>query len=569
MAAKSVFKEALPHARVLNQSKELVDYNLFLSDGPLRRAVAVLGGDWAKAHLTDVGAVTGTREIQTLSVQANRNPPVLKPYDRFGHRTDYIDFHPAYHEIMRLGIERCKLPTFAWINRRKGSHVARGASAYMMYQAEAGTQCPQTMTFAVIPVFMKHLTQTQAKFFDWNKAAHYDERDLPIGRKRGLTVGMSMTERQGGSDVRANTTVATPIDSAVRGAGAGYYLNGHKWFTSAGMSDVFLTLAQTEKGLSCFLVPRWVPHTEERNRGFNFTRMKDKLGDRSNAGCEVEYRDAYGEMIGPEGRGVATILEMVHHTRLDCTMGSAGLIRRIVMEAVHHARHRSAFGTRLSDAPLMQNVLAHMIVESEAATLLSMFLASLFDGEDAATAKLCRLTAAVAKYHICKRAPSLAYEAMECFGGNGFIEDSPMPYLYRQAPLNAIWEGSGNVICLDVVRSATVEPECLTLFVDEVIKGFPGSDPASAEALAGLKSSITGLSEKSQLRRHVTNMAQTLQLSLLNRFGRPEVAAAFRDGVWQKGLSHYGTLPASADLARILEPYHDLGNAAYETRYVQ
>lgn len=428
---------------------------------------------------------------------------------------------------------------------------------------DAGTQCPQTMTYACVPLLEKHLTPAQRSHWNWReKMKVYDERNLPLQQKRGMTIGMSMTERQGGSDVRANTTVARPRDPSKQGPGEDYFLNGHKWFTSAPMCDGFLTLAKTEKGLSCFMVPRWVPSTGERNRGLVFLRLKDKLGDRSNASSEVEYRDAYAQMVGEDGRGVATILEMVHHTRLDCTLGSAGLIRRVAVEAMSHLQRRHAFGLRLFEAPLMQNVLAQLAVESEAATLLALFIASLFDRAGAADRMLCRLATAVAKMHVCKRAPALAYEAMECVGGNGYIEDWPMAYLFRQAPLNAIWEGSGNVICLDVLRSVTADPECYQLLLREIEAGL--GSVADKPHLAHLTSFNT---EPHQLRNTVTSLALALQASLLVRYGRAEVAAAFHDSILKRKELHVGTLQPGTDFKKILEPYEDRDNALYERCY--
>eukprot|EP00048_Salpingoeca_helianthica_P024776 m.35192 g.35192 ORF g.35192 m.35192 type:complete len:557 (+) comp9577_c0_seq1:136-1806(+) len=554
----SFVKKVPSYAQVLNQSRELVNYNVFLSDGALRKAVRVFGGSWGEEHLTNIGKHAGSDTTQQYSRQANTNPPVFKPYDRFGRRQDVVEFHPGYHATMALGIETAQLQSFAWTHAGKpAAQVVRGAGAYMLYQAEAGTQCPQTMTFAAFPVLAKYRPEEKDKLLEKMKV--YDPRNAPQTQKRGIMLGMSMTEKQGGSDVRANTTEATPINPSKTGPNQGYLLNGHKWFTSAPMCDAFLTLAKTTTGLSCFLVPRWLPD-ESYNTGLTFLRLKEKLGDRSNASSEVEYREAYGEMLGEEGRGVATIIEMVHHTRLDCTLGSAGLIRRCVMEATQHTRWRSAFGTRLFDAPLMRAVLAHLVVESEAATLQALFIASLFDDKTPRGQALSRLATAVAKYYTCKRAPAIAYEAMECLGGNGYIDDSPMPYLFRQSPLNAIWEGSGNVICLDILRSVTASPQSLAFLTEEI---FAGLDKTTE-----LGSTVASLSKAdmhpAMLRRTVETLAAGLQASLLHRFGRPEVAAAFHD--LRKSVQ-IGTLSSKCNIDAILQPYDDLADARFAECY--
>eukprot|EP00053_Salpingoeca_punica_P012987 m.116931 g.116931 ORF g.116931 m.116931 type:complete len:590 (-) comp16081_c4_seq1:1376-3145(-) len=557
-ATASVFGSPAKHREVFNQSPVYENVNYFLNDPALQEAVQRHGASWAVDNLTKMGEAAGSAQSQLIATQANQNPPVLKTHDRHGRRIDVVQFHPSYHQIMKLGIEN-QVPGFAWVHAdKKGAQVAGATLAYLAYQMESGTQCPQTMTFAAVPA-LRHMTKEQKARLDWSAKAQtpvYDPRNVPATEKAGVTLGMSMTERQGGSDVRSNTSFATPIDKAKQGPGQGYFLNGHKWFTSAPMCDAFLTLAQTESGPSCFIVPRWVPHTGERNQGLVFLRLKEKLGDKSNASSEVEYNNAYGEMLGAEGRGIATILEMVQHTRLWCALGSASLMRRCVAEAAFHTAHRKAFGSVLNQTDLMRNVLADMIVESEACTTMAFRMAATFDSTaEESEKRFGRLATAVSKYYICKRAPSLSYEAMECLGGNGYIEDSGMPMLFRQSPLNAIWEGSGNVICLDVLRSFQKDPASLQAFKEELSKTLGKDrryDAFVGKQLVGeleaLKTSTTGL------RRAVGMMAIALQASLLMQFGHPDITEAFLASRLNPSVrGDFGVLPSNTNFAAIVD----------------
>jgi putative acyl-CoA dehydrogenase len=433
---------------VSNQPPPFEDVNLLTSDRALADAVSRAGGRAHRGMLADFGARAGSAEVLDWGVQANRNPPVLDSFDRYGRRIDEVSFHPAYHQLMKLGLES-GFASVAWDTRPAG-HVAHAAILFLTGQADSGTSCPMTMTYAAMPA----LRAEPAVAAEWGPrvlAGRYDPAVRPAQEKAGVTIGMAMTEKQGGSDVRANTTRAEAV-----GEEGWYRLTGHKWFCSAPMCDAFLTLAYAPGGLTCFLLPRWLPDGE-RNAGFRVMRLKDKLGDRSNASSEVEYHGALARRVGPEGRGVATIIQMVQHTRLDCVVGSALQMRSALAQALWHTAHRTAFQRRLIDQPAMTAVLADLAVESEAATALAMRLAQAFDEGD----PIARLLTPIAKYWVCKRAPGLVYEAMEAHGGAGYIEAAPMPRLFRQSPLNAIWEGSGNVIALDLLRAIGRESEGL------------------------------------------------------------------------------------------------------------
>ncbi len=432
---------------VTNQPPPFEDVDLFATDRALADAVARAGGAAHAVRLDDIGRLAGSAEVIDWSVEANRNPPVLETHDRWGRRIDEVRFHPAYHQLMALGLD-AGFASVAW-NGTPAGHVAHAATLFLTGQPDAGTSCPMTMTYAAVPA----LSVEAAVRDEWVPrilAGRYDPAVRPASEKAGVTIGMAMTEKQGGSDVRANATTAEPI----AGEAGWYRLTGHKWFCSAPMCDAFLTLAYAPSGLTCFLLPRWLPDGT-RNAGFRVMRLKDKLGDRSNASSEVEYHGASAQRIGEEGRGVATIIRMVQHTRLDCVVGSAGQMRAALAQALWHTAHRSAFQKRLVDQPAMTAVLADLAVESEAATALSMRMAQAFDEKDT----LSRLLTPIAKYWVCKRAPGLVAEAMECHGGAGYIEAGPMPRLFRQSPLNAIWEGSGNVIALDLLRAIGREPD--------------------------------------------------------------------------------------------------------------
>src|SRR3954453_13336848 len=435
---------------VFNQSSPLTPYNPFESDRVLVEAVRREGAEWAEEEARELGAICGRADIVDKGRQANENPPRLRTHDRFGNRIDEVEFHPAWHDLMRIGVGH-GFHASPWREPREGAHVARAAKFIQLSQVEAGVGCPLSMTYSVIPALRMQpelADEGEQRFL----SLEYDgERLVPAPDKKGALCGMAMTEKQGGSDVRANTTVARPINGG--GPGAEYEITGHKWFCSAPMCDAFLVLAQADGGLSCFLLPRVTPDGE-RN-AFHIQRLKDKLGNRSNASSEVEFRGAWARLVGEEGRGVPTIIEMVNHTRLHCSLGAAAGMRHGVALAIHHCSHRSAFGALLVDQPLMQNVLADLAIESEAATIGAMRLARSYDeaiaGDDAAQ-EFKRLANAVLKYWTSKRARMHAAEALGFLGRNGYVGESRMPRLYREAPLNSIWEGSGNVQCLDVLR---------------------------------------------------------------------------------------------------------------------
>jgi putative acyl-CoA dehydrogenase len=482
--------------------------------------------------------------------QANAHPPVLKTHDRYGNRIDEVEFHPAWHSLMDLSI-RSGLHALPWREPKAGAHVARAALFYMVSQIEAGHGCPISMTYACIPA-LRRQPDVAAEWEPRLTSLEYDPRPIPASQKRGAICGMGMTEKQGGSDVRANTTRARALGAG--GPGAEYEITGHKWFFSAPMSDAFLVLAQTDRGLSCFLLPRWLP--DGRRNRFHIQRLKDKLGNRSNASSEVEFHGAWARMIGEDGRGVPTIIEMVNHTRLDCVIGGAAGMRQAVAQATHHAAHRSAFGKLLVDQPLMRNVLADLCLESEAATTVMLHLARGYDesGQDEAQRLFIRLATAVIKYWVCKRVPPHAAEALECLGGNGYVEESGMPRLYREAPLNSIWEGSGNVICLDVLRAIGREPQTLEVFFEKL-------QPAAAVD-ARLKAKVEEIARslkkaddiETRARRIVEDMAVALQASLLIEHAPPVVADAFCKARLAGDAGRaFGTLPAGVDFKAIID----------------
>ena len=431
---------------VMNQVPPIGDVDLFSTNTPLVEALEREGGGWARDRVEEVGRTWGTEVVNTWGRQANENPPKLLTHDRYGNRIDEVEFHPAYHELMAKA-SADELHALPWTHDDANAHVARAAMYMCSGRADAGHGCPITMTFAAVPA-LRTTPELADEWIPKLTAAGY-EPELGAD-KRTAKCGMAMTEKQGGSDVRANSTTARPA------GGDEYLLTGHKWFCSAPMCDVFLVLARTDEGVSCFLVPRILPDGSRNT--FRLQRLKDKLGNRSNASSEVEFDQTWGRLVGEAGRGVPTIIEMVAHTRLDCVIGSATGMRAGVEAATWHTAHRSAFGKVLSEQPLMQNVLADLCVESEAATVLAMRLARAYDEEDTA---FKRLATAIGKYWVCKRLPGHAFEAMECLGGNGYVEDSGMPRLYREAPLNSIWEGAGNVDALDVLRALVKQPETL------------------------------------------------------------------------------------------------------------
>jgi putative acyl-CoA dehydrogenase len=536
--------------RVDNQPSPFEPMDLWGSDRALREAVAREGGDWAEAQLMAYGRICGD-EIYRLGFDANRDRPRLVTHDRYGHRVDQVEFHPAYHRIMQLGVEH-GVSNFAWRHAdREGAQVARAALTFMHHQAEAGSNCPLTMTAAAYPVIRRE--PSLAAWADKAIAPHYDPRDVPMADKAGVTIGMGMTEKQGGSDVRSNTSVATPLD----GDGA-FSIVGHKWFFSAPMCDAFLVLAQAPGGLTCFLLPRWRP--DGTRNALRLMRLKDKVGNWSNASSEAEFCAALAQRVGVEGKGVATIIEMVALTRLDCLLGAAAEMRMALSQALHHARHRVAFGRKLIEQPLMMNVLADLAIESEAATALAMRIARAVDAapRDPAEAAFARAATAIGKYWLTKRAVPVVNEAQECLGGAGYVEESIMGRLYREAPLNSIWEGCGNIQCLDVLRAIAREPGTREALFAEL-----GSAAELDEALEEEIDALTlGLDQPEGIEiraRFLTErLALALQAAVLLRAARDDaallpVATAFCRSRLDEGRGlAFGTLEDGVDFAAIL-----------------
>mgnify|MGYP001200800965 CR=1 FL=1 len=539
-------------ATAANQSPPLENVNLYRADRALQAGVTRYGADWAQAALGELGGRAGSPGVIELGHAANRHAPVLHTHDRYGNRRDEVEFHPAYHALMTLACE-AGLHTSPWAAPRAGAHVAR-AAGYLVYgQVENGTQCPVTMTFAATPLLTQHAAALPALRDTWLPRLHarrYDARFLPIEQKAGATIGMGMTEKQGGSDVRSNLSQATPVGE--RGPGRPYRLRGHKWFMSAPMCDAFMVLAQAEGGLSCFFLPRFV---SDRVNALRFLRLKDKLGNRSNASSEVEFDDAIGYLIGDEGRGVPTILDMVNLTRLDCSLGATSLLRQALSQALHHAQHRATFGRRLSEHALMKNVLADLALENAAAVALSLWLAHLFDvGADPHAAALRRVFTPAAKFWLCKRAAGFCQEAMEVLGGNGYVEESILPRLYREAPVNSIWEGSGNIMCLDVLRALRREPGTGEAVAAE-LERLGASDARVNRAAAALKQQLAA-SEASEAgaRRFTEALVLFVQAAILQRDAPSAVAEAFIASRLQRDHGgSYGTLPAGLALDAIID----------------
>jgi putative acyl-CoA dehydrogenase len=534
---------------VFNQPPPLENYNLFDSDQALKEAVRREGGGWIEPEAHKLGELLGSPEIINLGIQANRFPPELRTHDRFGNRVDEVVYHPAYHELMRIGVE-VRIHSLPWTNQDSGAHVARAALAFLRHQVDEGTSCPLTMTFAAIPS-LRLQPELASEWEPRILSSSYDPRSMPASQKRGALFGMGMTERQGGSDVRANTTLAEPVDGG--GPGRDYVITGHKWFCSAPMCDAFLILAQAPKGLSCFLLPRWRP--DGTRNAFHLLRLKDKLGNRSNASSEVEFKRAWSQLVGEEGRGIATIMEMVRHTRLDCAVGSAASMRKAVAEATHHAAHRFAFGHLLIDQPLMRNVLADLCLESEAATALSIRLAHAFDraGQDPREQKFARIATAIAKYWITKRTPAVVAEALECLGGNGYVEESPLPRLYRDAPLNSLWEGAGNVQCLDVLRVMEKDPDSIEALRQEIRLATGGNSifDRFAGSLSWAKPAEMGT--EFGARWLVEKMALALQAAALIRTGNQSIADLFCSARLTEGLGlAFGTLRSTDGVTVLL-----------------
>ncbi|WP_343575333.1 acyl-CoA dehydrogenase family protein [Pseudomonas sp.] len=530
---------------VTNQVPPLDGANLYRVDLPLQEWVRRYEGGWAEQKLDAYGALAGG-PLMAAGFLANENKPVFKSHDRYGHRIDLVEFHPAYHELMRASIE-AGIPSMPWTDPRAGAQVARAGLSYLHSQAEAGTGCPLTMTFASVPA-LRLQPDIAEKWLPKILSTQYDPRNLPMEQKSGVTIGMAMTEKQGGTDVRANTTRAYPV--GIPGPGQAYELVGHKWFCSAPMCDAFLTLAYTDKGLTCFLLPRHRPDGS-RNE-FYIQRLKNKLGNWSNASSEVEYRGALAWMIGEEGRGVPTIIEMVAMTRFDCMIGSSSLMRQALTQAAHHCAYRQVGGRVLAEQPLMQNVLADLALESEAALALTMRMGRALDRlHDEQEDKFARLVTAVGKYWICKRAPAMINEAAECLGGAGYVEDTILPRLYREAPVNSTWEGSGNVQCLDVLRALSKEPGVLDALFAELGDGH--GDARLASFIGNLKASFADTHDIQYRARQLTeNVAVALQAKLLLEAGNATVSDAFIASRLSDGGRVYGTLPRGVDVAALV-----------------
>lgn len=530
---------------VTNQVPVFEDVNLYSLDKPLKEVVHRYGADWADAHLSSFGGMLGSSQSMEDGRLANVHAPVLHTHDRFGHRIDEVEFHPAYHSIMNMAKEN-RVHSIAW-EGTNGGHVAHAGLEFLLTQVEAGTCCPLTMTYAAIPA-LENQGGWASEIAQKLKSPVYDSRFIPISEKKGITMGMAMTEKQGGSDVRANSTHAMHLHGDV------YLLQGHKWFCSAPMSDAFLTLAHTQKGLTCFFVPRIKP--DGTRNEFFIQRLKNKLGNRSNASAEIEYQGTWARRLGEEGRGVPTIIEMVHHTRLDCAVAAVGLQRQALTQAIHHANHRVAFGKRLIEQSLMRNVLADLSVEYDANLSMVFRVAQAYDAQthSCAGGAFARLAVAVAKYWTNKRTANFIGEAMECLGGAGYIEESIMPRLYREAPLNGIWEGSGNVICLDILRTMKKEPDSVHLFFEELQKS-KGLDGDFDREIALLRNELSNPEEIAfRARRLVEKMALLFQGALLLRDGNPDVAEVFvQTRIRNLGGRAYGTLHTSTGVEHILQ----------------
>jgi len=534
---------------VTNQPPPLEPYNLLLTDRVLRDAVVRENAAWAEPELMALGKTLGDPDTIKLGFDANRNPPLLRSFDRYGHRIDEIEFHPAWHALLSIAV-RAGLHSSPWAKPGPGAHVARAAGTYMLVQIESGVYCPIAMTYGSVAA-LRHAPALAAEWLPRIFVREYDPHSGPADQKSGALIGMAMTENQGGSDLRTNISRAELDGDA--GSRRFYRLTGRKWFMSAPMCDAFLVLAQTDSGPSCFLVPRWA--RDGTRNGIQIQRLKDKLGNRSNASSEVEFVDAQGELIGEEGRGIPTIIEMGNLTRLDCVIGSSGLMRQAVAQAIHHASHRIVFQKKLVDQALMTNVLAELALESEAATVLTMRLARAYDEDGELAAVWRRVLTPAAKFWICKRAPSLAVEAMEVLGGSGYVEECVMPRIYRELPVNSIWEGSGNVMCLDVLRALGRTPGAVELLLNEL------ADTAAADkrlqiVVDRLKRHFAGRggADESQARSIARDIILACQAALLLAHSPPAVADAFcasRLGGEPGGT--FGTLPAGTDLRALVD----------------
>ncbi len=540
---------------VTNQPPPLIGRNLFTDNSALSEALEREGGSWASERAVECGRFWGDEPIEWGRL-ANERPPVLERFDRYGNRVDNVIFDDSWHRLMAAGV-RDELHALPWRSDQAGANVARAACFITATQAEAGFACPTTMTFAAVPA-LRTQPELAAEWEPLLTATSYDPSPLPAAQKGSAICGMAMTEKQGGSDVRSNTTTATPVGGG--GPGDEYLITGHKWFCSAPTSDLFLILAQAPEGISCFALPRILP--DGSRNAISIERLKDKLGNRSNASSEVEYDGALARMVGEPGRGVPTIIEMVGHTRLDCVLGAASGMRSAVAHASWHAAHRAAFGKQLIDQPLMSNVLADLALESEAATVLAMRLARAYDeaDDDPVAAQFKRLATAVAKFYVCQRAPQHAFEAMEVLGGVGYVEQSGMPRLYREAPLNSIWEGSGNVIALDVLRALAHEPQSLEAFYAEL--GLAAGANAAFDSFSDrLEAQLSdGQQLEFRARIIVEQMALALQGALLIQHAPAAVSEAFCAARLGDDRSlNYGTLPAGTDSAAIVDRHTPQG----------
>jgi len=532
-----------------NHADDLVDYDLFTSNPALVDALEREGAGASRDRLRGLGERFGTRAMFALGDAANRNPPALKIFDRFGHRRDEVEFHPAWHELMRALVAE-GLHTSPWAQPRPGAHVERAAAYLLWGEIENGTQCPATMTYGAVPA----LARQAGDFAEWLPrllSRDYDERLVPVAQKRGALIGMGMTEKQGGSDVRSNTTRAAALGTP--GPGKGYRLTGHKWFFSAPMCDAFLVTAQAQGGVSCFFVPRVLP--DGTRNALYLQRLKDKLGNRSNASSEVEFDDTLGMLVGEEGRGIPAILEMGVYTRFDCATGAAGIMQQCVAQAIHHARHRTAFGKLLIEQPLMRNVLADLALECEAATAFVMRLARAFDAQqDEAESALRRALTPVAKFWICKRAPAVGVEAMEVLGGNGYIEEGPIARRFRELPLNSIWEGSGNIMCLDVLRALSREPRALEALAD-LLEQSRGRDARFDQYAGQLLGDLRGgLGGEDGARVLTGRIAVATQAAILLQGSATAVAEAFIGSrIASPAPAVFGVLPGGIDRGALIE----------------
>lgn len=529
---------------ISNQVPNLEEYNIFTSDTVLKTGLTPYQADWHQSNLIQAGQELGSREVLELGALVNTHLPELHTHDRQGRRIDKVDFHPGWHQLLGL-LRRQDVHASPWSKPQAGAHVARAAAYFMQSQVESGSLCPTTMTFASIPVLQKE-EQLFAGIRDKLYSCQHDPRDLPISQKISILIGMGMTEKQGGSDVRTNTTTARATGSG--GRGTEYALTGHKWFFSAPMCDAHLVLANTEAGLSCFFVPRWRPDGSKNT--VMVQRLKDKLGNKSNSSSEVEFQDAYGIMVGVEGRGIPTIIEMAGLTRLDCVIGSAGLMRHALVQAIHHARHRQAFGKKLAEQPLMRNVLADLALESEAATRLMLHLAAALDAPDDALQRAWkRIMTPAAKFWICKRALEFTGECMEVWGGNGYVETGPMARLYREAPVNSIWEGSGNVMCLDVLRAMERDPEGMQLLQASWENAASTEVRHMAQDLHLDLLAPAGQKEMNA-RRITQKLVLTAQAYLMSTYAETEIASAFLNSRADGHAGRvYGSLAMAPDIA--------------------